>query len=168
MDYDGPTADFRGRVGLIGVARLVVVNDDIAVVQVPDTNAEAVDIETIVRVDMRVKCRDHETIAALTSYDWPGNVREFRSALEYAFVACHESLIRPSHLPPGILKIEERRLQPMDPPADESGYKKRALIEALRKTGGNQSEAARLLGVSRVTVWSRIKKYKIDIKKSVN
>ncbi|MBN2318405.1 MAG: sigma 54-interacting transcriptional regulator [Acidobacteria bacterium] len=109
-----------------------------------------------------------EAMAALTAYDWQGNVRELRSAFEYAFIACHESLIRPSHLPPGILKTEERRLQPLNPPADESGFRKRALIDALRKTSGNQSEAARLLGVSRVTVWSRIKKYKIDLKRSVN
>ena len=42
---------------------------------------------------------------------------------------------------------------------------KTALIEALRQTSGNQSQAARLLGVNRVTVWNRMKKYGIDLKK---
>ena len=37
------------------------------------------------------------------------------------------------------------------------------LIRALRRVGGNQSEAARMLGVSRVTVWKRVKKYGIDL-----
>ena len=42
---------------------------------------------------------------------------------------------------------------------------KRALIEALRRTNGNQSQAARILGINRVTVWNRMKKYGIDLKK---
>jgi transcriptional regulator of acetoin/glycerol metabolism len=40
---------------------------------------------------------------------------------------------------------------------------RKKLIQTLRQVGGNQSEAARLLGVSRVTVWKRIKKYGIDL-----
>jgi transcriptional regulator of acetoin/glycerol metabolism len=44
---------------------------------------------------------------------------------------------------------------------------KRALIAALRETGGNRSEAARILGVSRVTVWKRIKKYGVDVDAAV-
>ena len=40
--------------------------------------------------------------------------------------------------------------------------KKEALIRALKKAGGNRSETARILGVSRVTVWKQIKKYGID------
>jgi two-component system response regulator HydG len=39
------------------------------------------------------------------------------------------------------------------------------LIEALRKTNGNQTQAARLLGINRVTDWNRMKKYGIDLKK---
>lgn len=42
---------------------------------------------------------------------------------------------------------------------------KAALIEALRQSNGNQSQAARILGVNRVTVWNRMKKYGIDLKK---
>ena len=41
---------------------------------------------------------------------------------------------------------------------------KENLIQALRQCGGNQSKAARLLGINRVTVWNRIKKYGIDLK----
>jgi transcriptional regulator of acetoin/glycerol metabolism len=45
--------------------------------------------------------------------------------------------------------------------------KKSDLIQALKQAGGNQSEAARLLGVSRVTVWNRIRELGIDLKRSV-
>ncbi|MBW2031589.1 MAG: helix-turn-helix domain-containing protein [Deltaproteobacteria bacterium] len=46
-----------------------------------------------------------------------------------------------------------------------AGSEKEALIDALRQSGGNQSQAARILGVNRVTVWNRMKKYGIDLKK---
>ena len=42
---------------------------------------------------------------------------------------------------------------------------KRMLIEALRQTNGNQTQAARILGINRVTVWNRMRKYGIDLKK---
>ncbi len=44
---------------------------------------------------------------------------------------------------------------------------RKKLIQTLRQTDGNQSEAARLLGVSRVTVWKRIKKYGIDLEAEI-
>jgi two-component system response regulator HydG len=109
----------------------------------------------------------NEAMSLLISYDWPGNVRELRSAFEYAFVTCHESLIQPSHLPPNIARARE---QPNEPQCLFDGVaeiQKRALVDALRRSGGNQSEAARLLGLSRVTVWSRIKKLKIDVRRIV-
>lgn len=101
----------------------------------------------------------NEAMSYLMIYDWPGNVRELKSAFEYAFVACHEPLIQPSHFPPSIFRAPEQKVPP--PVAAAAEIQKRALMDALKKAGGNQSEAARLLGVSRVTVWSRIKKFNL-------
>jgi two-component system response regulator HydG len=109
----------------------------------------------------------NEAMSCLMMYDWPGNVRELRSAFEYAFVTCHEPLIQPSHLPPNIFHAQEQSKKPRRLMVDVTEIQKREMIEALRKSGGNQSEAARLLGVSRVTVWSRIKKLKIDLRRTV-
>jgi two-component system response regulator HydG len=109
----------------------------------------------------------NEAMSFLMIYDWPGNVRELRSAFEYAFVTCHESLIQPSHLPPNIFHAQEQSKKPRRLMVDATEIQKRELIDALRKSGGNQSEAARLLGVSRVTVWSRIKKLKIDLRRTI-
>ena len=44
---------------------------------------------------------------------------------------------------------------------------KRELLEVLRRTGGNQSKAAKILGVSRVTVWNRMKRHGIDAKRLI-
>ena len=100
-----------------------------------------------------------EAMDVLTSYSWPGNVRELKSAFEYAFVTCTEDTIRPKHLPPD-LYTEEKQIDPAAPVTlSRNEQKKRALEEALRHAGGNKSEAARILGVSRVTVWNQMHRY---------
>jgi PAS domain S-box-containing protein len=103
-----------------------------------------------------------EAMTALLDYDWPGNVRELRNAIEYAFVLCPGGWIEAAHLPPRIT-------QGAPPPAGAArrsgprGDGRARVLQALREAEGNQSEAARLLGVSRVTVWKRIRKYGIDL-----
>jgi transcriptional regulator with PAS, ATPase and Fis domain len=109
----------------------------------------------------------NETMSLLMSYSWPGNVRELRSAFEYALVVCHESLIQPCHLPTGIIYNQDQSRTPVNSTVTAKDIQKRELIEALRKSRGNQSQAARLLGISRVTVWNRIKKYKINLRRTV-
>ncbi len=105
-----------------------------------------------------------EAMETLLTYSWPGNVRELRNAIEYAFVLCSENWINKQHLPPKITANGKRPLanQLRKSVSLKEGRKK--MIETLRQVGGNQSEAARILGVSRVTVWKRIKKYGIDLK----
>jgi two-component system response regulator HydG len=98
---------------------------------------------------------------------WPGNVRELQGALEYAFVLAEKGLIHPEHLPP---KVNGPGSGPQTLPEGQSNAgtdEKAALIAALNQTGGNQSRAAALLGVSRITVWHRMKKYGIDVKKLI-
>ena len=107
-----------------------------------------------------------EALDALTDYAWPGNVRELRNAIEYAFVLCQSGGIGVQHLPH---KIVDGSQEPglackLDPGCVKD---REQLIEVLRQAGGNQSKAARMLGVSRVTVWKRMKKFGIDIKQDV-
>jgi len=103
----------------------------------------------------------------LTRYPWPGNVRELKSAFEYAFVTCQEPLIHPHHLPPDIL-MEEKSISNADaalPTKQEIG--KRQLIDALARAKGNQSVAAELLGICRVTVWNRMKRFGITYTRQI-
>ena len=106
-----------------------------------------------------------QAMACFMAYQWPGNVRELKSALEYAFVIAEGGLIDLDQLPPKITnqKGQERELSISSPQVDHP--EKEALIQALRQSGGNQSQAARILGVNRVTVWNRMKKYGIDLKR---
>lgn len=106
-----------------------------------------------------------EAMKKLVDYHWPGNVRELKSAFEYAFVSCQDSIIQPHHLPPNILWGQKGHVSPTSVPVNRDKIKKRQLLDALEKAGGNQSEAARILGVSRVTVWNRMKKFNINLRR---
>lgn len=100
-------------------------------------------------------------MAALMKYTWPGNVRELRSAVEYAFVLCKDAAIGRAHLPPKISHPQSPP-RPRAPRGSRPKTREREdLLHALRQAAGNQSEAARILGVSRVTVWKRIRKHGI-------
>jgi PAS domain S-box-containing protein len=98
----------------------------------------------------------------LMQHDWPGNVRELKGALEYAFVTCHENMIQSHHLPPDIRgeKHFGERTRNIKK-ANKEEIKKKQLIEALSRANCNQSLAAEMLGVSRVTVWNQMKRFGI-------
>jgi len=104
-----------------------------------------------------------EAMAKLLGHPWPGNVRELRNAVEYAFVLCQRENIAAEHLPPRILNFD-RRIQNHPAGNGAKHLQREAFIQILREARGNQSAAARCLGVSRVTVWKWIKKYEIDLK----
>ena len=113
----------------------------------------------------RISGLTSEAMARLVAYHWPGNVRELKSALEYAFVIAEEGLIDSDQLPQQIATSEKGRKKESFLPDYGDQAEKKALIEVLRESKGNQSQAARILGVSRVTVWNRMRKYGIDLKK---
>jgi transcriptional regulator with PAS, ATPase and Fis domain len=126
-------------------------------------------------------------IEKFTAYPWPGNVRELRNAIEYAFVLCPSGGIGVDHLPPKVAGASpvcpEPQLAEPQRTADRTtektatttpvlkqadADKRAALIDALRQTHGNRSDAANLLGVSRVTVWKQIKRFNIDLLKDLS
>jgi transcriptional regulator of acetoin/glycerol metabolism len=79
--------------------------------------------------------------------------------LEHAFVLCQGSIIRREHLPAEIRAIREAAGR-----APETGRRDEdaALLEALERAGGNKAKAARLLGVSRQTVYRRLRQRSPD------
>jgi len=104
----------------------------------------------------------------LMKYPWPGNVRELKSAFEYAFVTCQEHLIQPHHLPPDILSAEKIAKDGKSLAPNKQEVRKRQLVDALARAKGNQSAAAEILGVSRVTVWNRMKRYGITYTRQID
>lgn len=106
----------------------------------------------------------NEAMELLVKYPWPGNIRELKSAFEFAFVSCSQGMIEPQHLPQNILAGQHRSPAAADPPTDLDAIKKERLVQALESSKGNQSEAARLLGICRTSVWNQMKKYGLKAK----
>ena len=101
-----------------------------------------------------------ESHAMLTAYAWPGNVRELRNVMERALILSAGAPIRPVHLPrevgapspdrtgggdPGLVSLEE--------------VEKRHIRRVLEACGGNKTQAAKLLGISRLTLRSKVSGY---------
>ncbi len=102
---------------------------------------------------------------ALAAYHWPGNVRELRNVIERAFIlhAAAEEL-RPEHLPPELRRVQPKKPEKLVPPVPDQGIvledvEKKLIAEAMERASGNQSKAARLLGISRDTLRYRLKKH---------
>jgi len=111
-----------------------------------------------------------EARAHFLAYPWPGNVRELRNAVERALILCEGGLINPEHLP---WHAESPRSVPPPPPSaaepqvgDLSAQgmdleaMERTLIEgALKQAGRNKSKAAKLLGLSRGKLYTRMERF---------
>jgi PAS domain S-box-containing protein len=104
---------------------------------------------------------------ALMDYHWPGNVRELRSCFEYAVVACAGPSIEPEHLPAQVQKVRPVKTEPSAVLGSLEELKKERLIKALQEAGGNQSDAARRLGISRTSVWSQMKRFHLEGREAV-
>jgi DNA-binding NtrC family response regulator len=107
-----------------------------------------------------------EAMSALETYDWPGNVRQLSNALEFAAVQSDGGVILRRHLLPEILEVERAPAPPTagEPPLvryyrspSSEDEEKRRIREALAQTGGNKAAAAQRLGMSRTTLWKRLR-----------
>ncbi|NQV23930.1 MAG: sigma 54-interacting transcriptional regulator [Rhodopirellula sp.] len=123
-----------------------------------------------------------DALQRMMDYHWPGNVRELRNAIEHAFVTVGGDVITLFDLPSEIRvprsesdlgrpvasgtpkKSTPLETKPFDiadlTPKQQADREK--LLTALKTTEGNKTAAAKLLGVSRVTMWKKVRKYGID------
>jgi len=93
----------------------------------------------------------------LLRHDWPGNVRELRNCIERAVIFCDGAAIGEEHLPAQYLKMRD----PCFPDSLEAVYERlsrQKISEALARTSGEKQKAARLLNISRKTLYNRMKK----------
>jgi Nif-specific regulatory protein len=100
-----------------------------------------------------------EAVTALMSYDWPGNIRELANVIERAVLMTDGPVLRPEHFPPELAPPGANRATPGLTGLRAS--ERAMIIKALRDHGGNQSRAARALGISRDNLRYRLKKYDI-------
>ncbi|MFP3123725.1 sigma 54-interacting transcriptional regulator [Ectobacillus funiculus] len=115
---------------------------------------------------------DPTVMTVLINYDWPGNVRELRNVVERFILLNDEDVITLKHLPREVVTSSQFiHAGPIAIPSQDTPlYKERVstneeafmIEEALRKTYGNKSAAAKLLGISRATLYNKIKEYGLD------
>jgi transcriptional regulator with PAS, ATPase and Fis domain len=98
----------------------------------------------------------------LCEYEWPGNVRQLRHALEYAFIYCKGAVIQPEHLPEEITRKLSNLSDILDEDNPREEIERRMILEALKKYGFRRSRVAKILRMSRTTLWRKIKKYKLQ------
>jgi transcriptional regulator with PAS, ATPase and Fis domain len=94
-------------------------------------------------------------LSVLESYDWPGNIRELQNVLLYAYATGDGPVLQASDLPAELMDLETPggKHEPTAVKGDEA----KQLLAALDRTGGNKGDAAKLLGISRVTLWRRLR-----------
>ncbi len=88
-------------------------------------------------------------------YPWPGNIRELEHTLEHAFVTVRQSTITADRLPQHFVHVKTSSSLPKE---EEQGI----IRDALKKTDFNKAKAARLLGISRQTIYRKIKELEIE------
>ena len=94
-------------------------------------------------------------------YDWPGNVRELENAVERAVILAKDSLITVADLPQKSMPLAYSTT----PRKGLKEVEKEHILHILRETGENYSEAARILGVSRMTLYKKVREYAMSVKK---
>jgi transcriptional regulator with PAS, ATPase and Fis domain len=101
----------------------------------------------------------------LENYDWPGNVRELKNVLAYAYAIGDGPVLLPGDFPPEIsdpglsAQVEQAELPGVRVPdlGEEWSPEARRILEVLERTAGNRERAAQILGLSRVTLWRKMK-----------
>lgn len=97
-----------------------------------------------------------EVKSAFMRYSWPGNIRELKHAMEHAFILCRGATIEMPHIPLELRNDCEMEL------GSEAGFASitpKELERALKEAGGNKAKAARVLGVSRQTIYRKIREF---------
>ena len=113
------------------------------------------------RLNVPVRKFHVDTLQLLSSFDWPGNVRQLVHALERALVVGSHEEVMPEDLPPELTgaAVEEASGESTDSLADNE----RRLVErVLQDASWNIHEASRRLGISRPTLYSKIKRYGLE------
>ncbi len=107
------------------------------------------------KYNRKVKRIDSRTQKILSQFSWPGNIRELERILEYAFVFVKGPVITASHLP----EIESSTV-PAGPKGSNKALtedEKTAIENVLKKTKGRRDDACRILGISRTSLWRKMK-----------
>jgi len=128
--------------------------------QIPALRERIADIPTLANNFIKIMCGHFgkhdifvhpETMKCLTDYTWPGNIRELKNVIQQALFNMEGNCLYPNDLPPELMG---KAIYPIE-------TEKEQLIEAMKAENGNVTNAAKTIGVSRATMYRRIKQYQL-------
>ncbi|MWB93506.1 response regulator [Flavobacterium sp. GA093] len=100
-----------------------------------------------------------EVVALFQNYNWPGNLRELQNCVKRSTLLTRGNFIESDVLPAEFFQIQKQNVSGSFSLSDNE---KEAIIHALSKTQNNKSEAAKLLKITRKTLYNKLKQYNID------
>lgn len=110
--------------------------------------------------DRRTKGMDEEAEKLLLSYDWPGNIRELENIVELSLFICDEEYISKEQLLRSGLEIQGDGYSEKTKTSKKlSDINKELILKTLEETNGNKKKAAEILGISRNTIYRKLKRY---------
>jgi DNA-binding NtrC family response regulator len=98
-----------------------------------------------------------ESLMAMRSYSWPGNIRELEHSVEKAVILAEGNMVKPEDL--YLKKLPGSALNPADLDGSYGDFEKEIIRKALLRHMGNMTSAARELGISRQTIYNKMKRY---------
>jgi len=107
-----------------------------------------------------VKSISEAARAALLEHHWPGNIRELRNAIEHAHAMCSDMTINIGDLPQSVARPKASAVADTVDYTLESMDRQR-IVRALHEAGGRRSRAAEILGISRSTLWRKLRQHKL-------
>jgi len=108
-----------------------------------------------------VRTMSNDAMAQLMAYDWPGNVRELENAIERAVALSSGPILQVGDLPSNLQYGTSERLPERDEVLPLEELERRAILRALRESGGDKLAAARLLGIGKTTLYRKLKEHGI-------
>lgn len=101
-----------------------------------------------------------ETKRILQEYDWPGNLREMKNVIKRAVLFSETETMFPNALADGVVKGASKHEESI---FSKSDYEKERILTALKQTNFNKSKAAKLLQITRKTLYNKINQYQLDV-----
>jgi DNA-binding NtrC family response regulator len=103
-----------------------------------------------------------DAMRRLLAYDWPGNVRELENAIARAVAIGSDPVVRVGDLPTRLHYPNGDRVPEKDEVLPIEELERRAILHALRETGGDKLAAARMLGIGKTTLYRKLKQYQME------
>ncbi len=116
----------------------------------------------------RIRQVSPEALEVFATYSYPGNIRELQNIIEHAFVCCEDEVIRPQHLPKDIQEQARGTADEATAVGSLRHLERETILKVLEKNGWRYKTSSEQLGISRSTLWRKLRRLKVHPTKNVS